>query len=206
MRSTRLPNYKDIIVSRDTYKSREDIENIVRAIYESIPNTYVYTKEGKQPVRLYKYTIKEDAELTIRNLTSQIWLDSKKVDGVDVPVAMNPYVSFSELARSSARSGNIGTKEELWKKFRTDPATSQVYMRFNSYMYRNGYSAKGYWMNNVELDTDHNITYATCELPALEQLKPLSKRSRRWKEKVRFESLEIVFDRSSGEFSANLTL
>lgn len=206
MRSTRLPNYKDIIVSRDKYKSREDIDNIVRAIYESIPNTYIYTKKGKQSVRLYKYTIKEDAELTIRNLTSQIWFDSKKVNGVDVPVEINPYTAFSELARSTARSGNIGTKEELWKKFRTDPATSQVYMRFNSYMYRNGYSAKGYWMNNVKLNTDHNINYATCELPVLEQLKPLSKRSRRWKEKVRFESLEISLDRSSGEISAYMTL
>ena len=205
MKGMRLHNYKDIVLSRDKYKSREEIENIVRAVYQSIPSTYVYTKEGKQPVRLYKYTIKEDAELTIRNLTSQIWLDSEKINGEWVPVSMNPYKSFSELARSSARSGNIGTKEELWKLFRTNAATSQIYMRFNSYMYRNGYSAKGYWMQNVDIDTDHNITTATCELPSLDKLKPL-KVTRYKKEKVRFELLKIIFDRSSGELTARLTL
>ena len=184
MKSTRLPNYKDIEINRDQFDSKEQIEKLIRRVYNSIPKKYVYERSDIMPVKLFKPLIETDADLTIRNLAGQIWSDGQTT---------NPYKAFSELARSRGRKSWLGTKDEVWNLFRTDPSTSPVYNKFNSYMYRNGYSASQYWFVHSSIKRDGAVIYATCELP--EKTKG-----------VRYDTLEIEYDKSSGEIVAYMTL
>lgn len=172
MKNTRLNKryYQSVKISAGR-KKRETIESIVRKSYESLPKKYK--------------TMIEDPELIINVTTNLIWADKG--------IKISPYAAIKSYAQQRGRMQKMGTKYDLWKSFRTDPETSAVYNKFNSYMYRHGYSASNYWFENVELKIERSVIYATCNLPNTGK-------------GVRYDSLEIEFDYSGGEISAYMTL
>lgn len=172
MRSTRLNKrfYQRVKISAGR-KKRETIEDIVRKSYQALPQKY------KEMI--------EDPETIIKATTNIIWVDKGR--------SISPYAAIKSYAQQRGRMQKMGTKYDLWRAFRTDPSTSAVYNKFNSYMYRNGYSARNYWFSNVEIKVERSVIYATCELP---------KNSKG----VRYDTLEIEFDYSGGEIVAYMTL
>lgn len=98
-------------------------------------------------------------EAMIKRFTNQIW--------VDTDVKFKVVERLQNYAEQQRYHAAAKRKEDIYRQFRTDPRTKPVYDKFNSYMYRNGYSARNYWFNNVMLSWEENFVFATCELPAL---------------------------------------
>lgn len=119
----------------------------------------------------------------IKSLSNQIWVDTYQ--------SFNAYSKLKSYAESRYRQSWARTKNELYTRFRTDPETSSIYNKYNSYMYRNGHSAKRYWFDNVELKIDGSWVISTCELPKLSK-------------GVHYDQLEISFNYSNHEIEAYL--
>ena len=185
IRSGKTKNYRTLELSADDKMSRRKIENKIWRVYNSLPKTYTYTNPEGKTFKIFKSVLpKEDVPIAVRQLTYMVMNDIKKV---------NPYNAFSEWAKGLGRMSGLATKDFLWRRFKTDANTSAVYNKFNSYMYRNGYSASRYWFENVELKPMwKSIITASCELPS--QTKG-----------VRYDTLEIEYDYSSKEIYAYFT-
>ena len=158
-----------------------------------------YTKLELQRGRKKKSTIEKIIEKTakflpkklqdyidpsvIRSLTNQIWVDSYK--------GINSYEALKEYAKSRYRHSGMGTKEDLYRRFRTSPETSSIYNKYNSYMFRNGYSARNYWFDKVQFKNDGSWVLTEAELPRLSK-------------GVHYDSLEINYNYSNHEIEAYL--
>lgn len=117
---------------------RSTIEYIVRRSFEAL------SKREQKTI--------QDAERYIQGFTNIIMADKERGQ-------VDPYLAF----KSQTRSALIGTKEDLWRRFKAEE--SQIYNKFNSYMYRQGLSASNYWFDNVDIFVTNSIVKATCELP-----------------------------------------
>lgn len=148
-------------------KKKSTIEKLVSEVAKHLPKLY---QEFIDPS-------------IIKSLTNQIWVDSFR----SFPV----YSQLYENAKSAYKHSWTGTKNWLYKIFRTDAQTSSMYNKYNSYMYRNGYSASKYWFNNVDMEEDGEWILTTCELPKLTK-------------GVHYEVLEFNYNRSTHEAEAYL--
>ena len=148
-------------------KKKETIERILEKTAKFLPK------------KLQSYV----DEAVIKALTNQIWVDKE--------MSFSGYTALGEYAKSRYRHSMQGTKEELYRRFRTSPETQPVYNKFNSYMFRNGHSARNWWFQNVKFTGESSWIFATCELPKLSI-------------GVHYELLEINFNYSNHEIEAYL--
>lgn len=146
-------------------RKKTTIEYIVKRTFEALPK------------KLQKFI--EDPEQLIKGLTNMINVGYDSID---------PYKAMYEQAVHH-RKMRYDTKDELWREFKNKEP--QVYAKYNSYMYRQGLSAKYYWWEHVEYSVDGSYLYSTCELPV---------RAGR----VQYTTLEINYDYSGYDMEAYL--
>ena len=105
-------------------------------------------------------------------------VEASSEEGVDVYQAIKSYASnkFDRVYNTQ--------KKTVWESFKA--MESSVYYKYNSYIYRLGYSASKYWFENVEFTNIEGSLVTT-------QLKLPSKASG-----VIYDTLEIIHDFSTG--------
>lgn len=124
------------------------IEEQVKLAYSQLPK---WAKE----------VLDADKEIAIKSITHTI--KNKYNINPDTKKRQSARQIFISSARSIARNLGIGTKKDIYTKFRNmEPA---IYAKFNSYMYRNGFSASQYFYDNVKFKKDKNYITATLILP-----------------------------------------
>lgn len=160
--------YKKLGVITPQGRSKGTIEYIVRRIFEALPAKSMNYLE-RNP---------NDAERSIRMTVNTIMQAGEGGK-------MNPYKAFIQQAHNQMRSGYQSSKEEIFRAFRTQRPS--LYAKYNSYMYRKGYSSRNYWFDNVELRQEGVIMYTSCELPLLQVGKPDNRR-------VFYSCLEIAYN------------
>lgn len=159
--------FKKLGVIEKGRRKKTTIEYIVQRTYESLP------KKVKQFI--------EDPEQAVKSLTNLIMAGYDQIDA---------YKALTENARYNRKKLRYDTREDLWKEFKSkEPA---LYAKYNSYMYRQGLSAKWYWWEHVEYSVDGSYIYSTCELP------------KRTNGVVQYEILEINYDYSGYDMEAYL--
>lgn len=164
-------NYYRKLTIRKGRKNKTTIEKLVAKAFYSL------TKKEMQMI--------DNPEQIIKTVTNLIWADSQ--------LSLSPYQAISAYAKQRGRLNKMGTKMDIWKMFRTDGETRSVYNKFNSYMYRNGYSASKYWFDNVTIKIDRSVVFAICELPTKTK-------------GVNYSTLEIEYNYSGGEIYAYMSL
>ena len=148
-------------------KKRETIEKILKKTAKFLPK------------KLQDYV---DNDI-IKFFTNIIYIDSYKKFDV--------YTGLMKQAKQKYSHSWQGTKEDLYRRFRTSPETQPIYNKFNSYMFRNGYSARNWWFQNVQFTGESSWTLSTCELPRLSK-------------GVHYDTLEINYNNSNHEIEAYL--
>lgn len=97
-----------------------------------------------------------------------------------------------EIVRSYAgavyRRTGKGTLRDVYKRFRNE--SSNVYSKYNTYIYRLGYSASQYFYENAEISQEGSLISIVVGLPE--------------KEGISYSILLIEYDYSGGEFVANM--
>lgn len=137
-----------------------------------------------------KQAIEEDKDQLIKIISNQIkeGYDKDQITGK----RYTPKQIIRNYARGEARRQGIGTIREMYRLFRESYFTRGVYAKYNSYMYRKGYSASQYFYANAETDVDGSVVKVTVSLP----------------EGGKYETLEIYYDYSpkgpEDEIEANL--
>lgn len=160
--------FKRIGIVQPGRRRRSTIEYIVQRSYEALPKG------------LKEYI--EDPEQAIKVTTNLIMQSGSEGQ-------VNPYEALRQTALYRQKKSGDNTRQFIWNRFREEE--SSLYNKFNSYMYRQGYSARNYWFDNVALDQHGSIIRAICELPT----KPQG---------VSYDVLDIEFDFSGQELTAGL--
>lgn len=161
--------FRNIGVVKKGRRRKSTIEYIIRKTYEALPKG------------LKEYI--EDPEQAIKSITNMISVS-------DMGANIRPYTALKQAAMYQKRKSGDNTRQFLWNRFRHEEGS--LYAKFNSYMYRQGLSARNYWFENVAMERNKNYINAYCELP---------KRT----EGVQYNMLEMEYDFSGEEFNAYLT-
>lgn len=146
-------------------RRQSTIEYLVRQSYEALPRG------------LKEYI--EDPQQAVESLTHMITGD----------YSIDPYKALKEAAIYTKRKSGDNTRQFVWNRFRAEE--SALYNKFNSYMYRQGYSARNYWFDNMSYEIEGSWIKTYCELP--ERGKG-----------VQYNVLEIDYDFSGNELNAYL--
>lgn len=161
--------FKNLGVVKKGKRRRSTIEYIIQRTYESLPSS------------LRDYI--EDPDQAIQALTNIIAVS-------DNDTQINPYQALKHTAEYAKRKTGDNTKQFLWNRFRNEE--SSIYAKFNSYMYRQGLSARNYWFKNVVFENHGSAIHSYCELP----IRPKG---------IQYYMLEIDYDFSGEQFNAYLT-
>lgn len=149
-------------------RTKQQIEYIVNRSYESL------SKRAKQYI--------EDRQQIVNAITNAIIAGGE--DG-----QMNPYQALKSYAMQRERSQGGGTARDIYRRFRLED--SRLYSKYNSYMYRLGYSGSAYFYDNVGIDQEGSTVIATLDLPPKTS-------------GVIYEQLVITFDYSAQDFWAEM--
>lgn len=123
--------------------SNDTLRYFVKKTFEALPKKYQrYLKDEKER------QIEKAVQLIISDG------DSGRYDA---------YESLIEQAQDSYKSGHGGSIDVIYKIFRT--MAPSVYSKYNSYVYRLGYSASEYFKDNVDYVSDKNTWEVTLDLP-----------------------------------------
>ena len=134
-----MRSYRNKIVSSKN-KTRKEIRKMVLEIYNSLP------KRDKQ-------TLQKDKNKYINSLTSQI-MAAKDID-------FKPFKIFQQVAKY--QSGRTTQAVNIFSMIRNEAPS--VYYRYNTYMYRHGYSAARFFYENAKYEANGAIVNITVELP-----------------------------------------
>lgn len=127
----------------------EKLRRQIRKIYNKLPK-WVKDVIGK-----------EDMPYAINSVTHSIYTGQNVIPESGQKVTARQI--FINSAKSISRHMGVGTKRDIFAKFRNlEPS---VYSKYNSYMYRNGFSASQYFYENVKIKKDRSNIVATLILP-----------------------------------------
>lgn len=155
------------VVTRGRRK-KTTIRYIVERIYETLPKEYRKANDA-------------DKSLLITSTVNRIWYD----EGAQY----NPYKAMYDYTRRNYKHGWGGTLDEVYKRFRTEfPAQ---YSKYNTYVYRLGYSASKWFFDNAHASLSGSVLYVSVELPIKSS-------------GIVYNSLEIVWDRSGDDMTATM--
>ena len=142
-----------------TFESRKLSDYLAKRTFEALPK------------RLKEF-VKEEKQQLIKNISHLI--------GVSGDEGINIYEAMTTYATKRYERTYTNRKQEIWDSFKT--MESSVYYKYNSYIYRLGYSASKYWFENVEFtNIEGSLVTARLKLP--------SKASG-----VVYDTLEIIHD------------
>ena len=129
------------IVQGDKRRSKS-IKYIIERSYDALP------KDLKGYI--------EDAEQIKANVYNLIMASGKSGE-------IEPYNALKQYAMDRKRRGGNNTKEYIYKRFREEKP--DVYSKYNSYVYRLGFSSAQYFKDNTKLEQDGSIVIVTTPLP-----------------------------------------
>ena len=132
------------IVQGDKRRSKS-IKYIIERSYDALP------KDLKGYI--------EDAE-QIRTKVYDLIMASGKSGEIE------PYNALRQYAMDRKRRSGNNTKEYIYKRFRQE--VSDVYSKYNSYVYRLGFSSAQYFKEKAELSQEGSIVHVEVELPKKE--------------------------------------
>lgn len=152
MRNMRLSNlkkrstnyFKNVGVITPKDFSRKQIEYIVNRSYEALP------KRAKKYIES-----REQISEVVVNLIMTGGEDGK----VDAYQALKQYAE----QRKVQKFPRLEFAKMVFKRFRQE--YSSLYAKYNSYMYRQGYSSANYFYENAEWDSQGSIVTAILDLP-----------------------------------------
>ena len=129
------------IVQGDKRRSKS-IKYIIERSYDALP------KDLKGYI--------EDAEQIKANVYNLIMASGKSGE-------IEPYNALKQYAMDRKRRSGNNTKEYIYKRFRQE--VPDVYSKYNSYVYRLGFSSAQYFKDNAKLEQDGSIVTVTTPLP-----------------------------------------
>lgn len=142
LRKKSLQYFRKIGIVRGDESCKESIEYIVQKSYEALPKN------------LKKYI--EDPEQTKISVYNIIMAS----EGYGV---LDPYKALEQYATYRKKKSGDNTKEYIYKRFREEK--SGVYSKYNSYVYRLGFSSAQWFKDNATLEQDRSIIMVTTPLP-----------------------------------------
>ena len=98
----------------------------------------------------------EDAEQIKANVYNLIMASGKSGE-------IDPYNALKQYATHRKKKSGDNTKEYIYKRFREEKP--DVYSKYNSYVYRLGFSSAQYFKDNAKLEQDGSIVMVTTPLP-----------------------------------------
>ena len=142
LRKKSLQYFRKIGIVRGDGRRKKSIEYIVQKSYEALPKN------------IKKYI--EDAEQVKDNLYNTIMASGKSGE-------VEPYNALKQYAMDRKKRSGDNTKEYIYKRFRQE--VSGVYSKYNSYVYRLGFSSAQYFKEKAELSQDGSIVNVKVKLP-----------------------------------------
>ena len=145
LRKKSLQYFRKIGIVRGDGRRKKSIEYIVQKSYEALPKG------------LKKYV--EDPEQAKSAVYNSIMASGSSGE-------IEPYNALKQYAADRKKKSGDNTKEYIYKRFREElPA---VYSKYNSYVYRLGFSAAQYFKEKAELSQDGSIVNVKVKLPKKE--------------------------------------
>lgn len=135
--------FRKIGILKPGRRRKRTIEYIVERTYEALPK------------KLKEYI--DDRNQIVSVITNTIIQSGNAGQ-------MNPYEALKQYAQYRQKKSGDNSKAYIYKRFREE-ATS-VYNKYNSYVYRLGYSSARYFMENATISQEGSVITATLELPA----------------------------------------
>lgn len=142
LRKKSLQYFRKIGAVQGDGRRKKSIEYIVQKSYEALPKN------------LKKYV--EDPEQAKSAVYNSI-MTSGGAGEID------PYNALKQYATYRKKKSGDNTKEYIYKRFREEKP--DVYSKYNSYVYRLGFSSAQYFKDNVTLEQDGSIVTVTTPLP-----------------------------------------
>lgn len=142
LRKKSLQYFRKVGVVQGDGRRKKAIEYIVQKSYEALPKD------------LKKYV--EDPEQA-KSAVYNIIMTSGGAGEID------PYNALKQYATHRKKKSGDNTKEYIYKRFREEK--SDVYSKYNSYVYRMGFSSAQWFKDNATLEQDGSIVTATTPLP-----------------------------------------
>lgn len=143
-------------------KGNSYIETFVKMAYKSLP-------------KYAKAILDEDKERYIKTLVNIVKYGQEK--------AISPYKAFLSQARTLGRI--TVQARNIFARFRNE--APDVYAKYNSYMYRNGYSASQYFYANAKWNSTGSYIEIELELPKSANI-------------ISYNQLKIWLDASNAEY------
>lgn len=168
LRKKSLQYFRKIGIVRGDGRRKKAIEYIVQKSYEALSKN------------LKKYV--EDPEQTKISVYNSIMASGSGGE-------IEPYNAIKQYAMDRKKKSGDNTKEYIYKRFREEK--SNVYSKYNSYVYRLGFSSAQYFKDNAKLEQDGSIVIVTTPLP------PKSRG-------VTYSQLIILFDFSDDYIDAEM--
>lgn len=134
--------FRKIGIVKPGRRKKSTIEYIVERTYEALPK------------RLKEYI--DDKDQIISVITNTIIQSGNAGQ-------MNPYEALKQFAQYRQKKSGDNTKAYIYRRFKEE-ATS-VYNKYNTYVYRLGYSSARYFMENATISQEGSLITATLELP-----------------------------------------
>lgn len=160
--------FRNLGIVRKGRKRASTIEYIVKRAYEALPkNLKKYIENPKQAITV---------------ISRMIIYEGDRLE-------VEPYKALKQAASYQKKKSGDNTKQFLYTRFRLEEPS--IYSHYNTYMYRLGFSARNYFMDNVVIEQDGSIVRAICELPT--------------KVGVSYNNLELTYDFSGVDFSAYMS-
>ena len=145
LRKKSLQYFRKIGIVRGDGRRKKSIEYIVQKSYEALPKG------------LKKYV--EDPEQAKSAVYNSIMASGSSGE-------IEPYNALKQYAADRKKKSGDNTKEYIYKRFRQE--VSDVYSKYNSYVYRLGFSSAQYFKDNAKLEQDGSIVNVKVKLPKKE--------------------------------------
>lgn len=142
LRKKSLQYFRKIGAVPGDRRREKSIKYIVQKSYEALPKN------------LKKYV--EDPE----QVKSSVYNIIMASEGYGV---LDPYKALKQYATYRKKKSGDNTKEYIYKRFREEKP--DVYSKYNSYVYRLGFSSAQYFKDNATLEQDGSIVMVTTPLP-----------------------------------------
>lgn len=142
LRKKSLQYFRKIGAVPGDRRHEKSIKYIVQKSYEALPKN------------LKKYV--EDPE----QIKSSVYNIIMASGGYGV---LDPYKALKQYAMYRKKKSGDNTKEYIYKRFREEKP--DVYSKYNSYVYRLGFSSAQYFKDNAKLERDGSIVTVTTPLP-----------------------------------------
>lgn len=142
LRKKSLQYFRKVGVVQGDGRRKKAIEYIVQKSYEALPKN------------LKKYV--EDPEQIKTSVYDSIMASGSAGE-------IEPYNAIKQYAMDRKKKSGDNTKEYIYKRFREEKP--DVYSKYNSYVYRLGFSSAQWFKDNAKLEQDGSIVMITTPLP-----------------------------------------